>query len=286
MLLHYATMNADNTIVKIEDLSFSYRRHSVFKDVSISLKRNRIYGLLGENGVGKTTLMRIICGMLRPGSGSCKVNGMESSGRNPEMLKEIFYLPEIFVAPHIKVDSFARNNALLYPSFDREAFIRYCDTLEVERDRMFDKMSHGQQKKALIAFSLALNTRLLLMDEPSNGLDIPSKTTLRRLISESITEEKCILISTHQVRDLENIIDPIIILDRAGIILNADIETITSALKFTLTEKHNPEALFSEETISGYAEVLPNTDGVQSKVNLEALFNAALKNKETIKKLF
>lgn len=279
-------MNADNTIVKIEDLSFSYRRHSVFKNVNISLEKNRIYGLLGENGVGKTTLMRIICGMLRPDSGNCRFDGIESSSRNPEILKDLFYLPEIFVAPHIKVDRFAKNNALLYPSFDRGMFIRYCDAFEVERDRMFDRMSYGQQKKALIAFSLALNTRLLLMDEPSNGLDIPSKTTLRKLISESISEGRCIVISTHQVRDLENIIDPIIILDREGIILNADIEKITAELKFTINEKPVPGALFSEETINGYAEVLPNTDGIQSKINLEALFNAALKNKETIKKLF
>lgn len=279
-------MDTNNILVNIENLGFSYKRHKVFKDVSISLQKNRIYGLLGENGVGKTTLMRIICGMLRPGSGSCKVNGTESSDRNPEMLKDIFYLPEIFVAPHTKVNSFASDNALIYPSFDRDLFIRHCDAFEVDRNRYFDKLSHGQQKKALIAFSLALRTRLLLMDEPTNGLDIPSKTTLRRLISESIMEDNAIVISTHQVRDLENIIDPIIILDRDGIVLNADTETITAALKFTLSDRPDPEALFSEETLRGYAEVVPNKDGSQSKVNIEALFNAALKNKETIKKLF
>ena len=139
---------------------------------------------------------------------------------------------------------------------------------------------------ALIAFALALNTRVLLMDEPSNGLDIPSKTTLRRVISECATEDRVIAISTHQVRDLENLIDPIIILDRSGMILNASIEQISEKLLFTMSQEPDPEAYWSENSLSGYYQVIPNRDGMPSRVNLEALFNATLRNKETFKKLF
>ena len=165
-------------------------------------------------------------------------------------------------------------------------FERLCRTFEVDASSRFDRLSQGQQKKALISFALALNTRVLLMDEPSNGLDIPSKTTLRRVISECATEDRVIVISTHQVRDLENLIDPIVILDREGMILNASVEDISKKLLFTTAPTLSPEAYWSESGLNGYYQVLPNRDEAESRVNLEALFNAALKNKETFKTLF
>ena len=202
------------------------------------------------------------------------------------MLSDIYYVPEIFFAPAISVNTFAKSNSLLYPRWDAAQFQKLCLTFEVDPGYRFDKLSHGQQKKALIAFALALNTRILLMDEPSNGLDIPSKTTLRRVISECATEERIIAISTHQVRDLENLIDPVIILDRSGLILNASIEQISEKLLFTMSQELDPEAYWSESSLSGYYQVIPNREGMPSRVNLEALFNAALRNKETFKTLF
>ena len=257
-------MDTNNPVVKIDHLKFNYKKHIVFEDLSLELEAGRIYGLLGE----------------------CTVMGMRSASRNPEMLKDIYFVPELFVAPPISVKRFAQSNSLLYPRWDAAQFEKLCLTFEVDPTYRFDKLSHGQQKKALIAFALALNTRVLLMDEPSNGLDIPSKTTLRRVISECATEDRVIAISTHQVRDLENLIDPIIILDRSGMILNASIEQISEKLLFTMSQEPDPEAYWSENSLSGYYQVIPNRDGMPSRVNLEALFNATLRNKETFKKLF
>lgn len=279
-------MDTKKTVVKIDHLKFNYRKHIVFEDLNLELEPGRIYGLLGENGVGKTTLLRIICGLLHTKSGKCSVDGIPSEKRNPEMLKELYYVPEIFLAPSISVNTFAKSNSLLYPHWDAAQFKRLCQTFEVDPSCRFDKLSHGQQKKALIAFALALNTRILLMDEPSNGLDIPSKTTLRKVISECATEDKLIAISTHQVRDLENLIDPVIILDRSGLIINASIERISEKLLFTMSQNLDPEAYWSESSLSGYYQVVPNREGMPSRVNLEALFNAALRNKETFKALF
>ena len=279
-------MDTNNPVVKIDHLKFNYKKHIVFEDLSLEMEPGRIYGLLGENGVGKTTLLRIICGLLRAKGGSCTVDGIASEKRNPEMLNDIYYVPEIFFAPAISVNTFAKSNSLLYPRWDAAQFQKLCLTFEVDPGYRFDKLSHGQQKKALIAFALALNTRILLMDEPSNGLDIPSKTTLRRVISECATEERIIAISTHQVRDLENLIDPVIILDRSGLILNASIEQISEKLLFTMSQELDPEAYWSESSLSGYYQVIPNREGMPSRVNLEALFNAALRNKETFKTLF
>ena len=265
-------MDTNNPVVKIDHLKFNYKKHIVFEDLSLEMEPGRIYGLLGENGVGKTTLLRTICGLLRAKSGECTVMGMRSASRNPEMLKDIYFVPELFVAPPISVKRFAQSNSLLYPRWDAAQFEKLCLTFEVDPTYRFDKLSHGQQKKALIAFA--------------NGLDIPSKTTLRRVISECATEDRVIAISTHQVRDLENLIDPIIILDRSGMILNASIEQISEKLLFTMSQEPDPEAYWSENSLSGYYQVIPNRDGMPSRVNLEALFNATLRNKETFKKLF
>lgn len=282
----HKVMDSNNPVVKIENLKFNYGKHIVFEDLTLNIEQGRIYGLLGENGVGKTTLLRTICGLLRANSGECTVMGIKSASRNPEMLKNIYFVPELFIAPHISVKRFAQSNSLLYPGWDSSQFERLCQTFEVDASHRFDKLSHGQQKKALIAFALALNTKVLLMDEPSNGLDIPSKTTLRRVISECATEDRVIIISTHQVRDLENLIDPIIILDRTGMIINATIEQISEKLFFTLDNTLDPEAYWSENNLNGYYQVVPNREGMPSRVNLEALFNATLRNKEKFRTMF
>lgn len=279
-------MNDTTPIISIRNLKFNYGRHIVFEDLTLDLEPGRIYGLLGENGVGKTTLLRIICGLLSSRKGMCSVNGFKPSSRNPEMLKDIYYVPEIFITPALSVNTFAKSNSLLYPKYDHTQFTKLCDTFEISPAQRFDKMSHGQQKKALIAFALSLNTRILLMDEPSNGLDIPSKTTLRKVISECSSDSRIIVISTHQVRDLENLIDPVVILDRSGLILNASIEQISEKLYFTLNTARDPEAYWTEESLNGYYQVVPNRDNIPSRVNLEALFNATLRNKEAFRDLF
>jgi ABC-2 type transport system ATP-binding protein len=214
-------------MITLKDLSFSYGKHKVLGNVSMTLEKGKIYGLLGENGVGKSTLLKILSGLLKPERGECTVFGEVPYSRNPSFLQDIFYLPEDFAGENMAVEKYALALGEFYPNFSKERFYRIIGEFDVNPKAKFAKLSHGQQKKAIIAVALSLGTKVLLMDEPSNGLDIPSKAQLRRLIAENASNEQLIIISTHQVKDLENLIDPIIIMDKDGVVMNASIEEIT-----------------------------------------------------------
>lgn len=273
-------------MITIKDLTFYYnKKRPIFDNVSFDMKSG-IYGLLGENGVGKTTLLHMISGLRFPKRGSCKVDIYETCYRNPNMLQKLFFLPEEYQVPTLSVDNFVKLNASFYPNFSEEQFRKYLGEFHVESDRKMTDLSFGQKKKAFIAYALALNTPITLLDEPTNGLDIPSKSQFRKIISSAFSDDKIILISTHQVRDLESLIDPIIILDRNQVLLNNSVEEITRKLKFTHSMTVPQEYLYCEQTMQGYMSVSFNTNGDESTLNIEALFNAVVTNKAKFRELF
>jgi len=273
-------------MIEIQNLSFYYHRNRpIFQDVSFRMK-SEIYGLLGENGVGKTTLLHIISGLLFPKEGACRVAGYQSYNRSPEMLKQIFFLPEEFQAPQVSISEMAKYNSVFYPHFSQQDFESYLQELQVEGDRKVSELSAGQKKKAMIAYGLALNVEYTLLDEPTNGLDIPSKSQFRKILSSVASEDKCIIISTHQVRDLAHLIDPVIILDRNQVLLNNTVEEITQKLLFTQTEHKPEDALYAEQGLQGYTSVSLNPSREESTLNIEILFNAVVNNKQVFKQLF
>jgi ABC-2 type transport system ATP-binding protein len=245
-----------------------------------------IYGLLGENGVGKTTLLHIISGLAFAKEGKCEVLGFDSSARNPKMMNQLYYLPEEFVLPPLTIKEYAKVNSAFYPNFSDEQFNSYLADFHLENDLRLTELSFGQKKKAVIAYAIALNTPITLLDEPTNGLDIPSKAQFRKVIASAFDEDKCIVISTHQVRDLENLIDPIIILDRNQVLLNNSVTEITEKLLFSYTAQKPDNTLYCEQTILGYTAVSENKHKEESSLNIEALFNAVVMNKGKMKELF
>jgi ABC-2 type transport system ATP-binding protein len=273
-------------MIEIKNINFSYGKHMVFDNVTMTLEPGMIYGLLGQNGVGKSTLLKLISGLLKLKNGSCTVNGYLPFKREPSFLSNIYFLPEDFSGPDTIIKTYAKNMGIFYPHFSMDKFESMAKELDVETSAKFTKLSFGQQKKAIISFALATGTEILLMDEPSNGLDIPSKVILRRLIAQNAGEDQIIVISTHQVRDLENLIDPIIILDRGGVLMNESIATISGKLHFGIEPQKNNSALYSEQTLNGYLTVTENKSGLETNVDLEGLFNCTLANKERIKQLF
>ena len=273
-------------MIKIQNLAFSYGKNEVLRNISMELKPGRIYGLLGENGVGKTTLLTLLCGLKKTQTGTIQADGQDPWDRQPSLLQDQYYLPDEVAAVNDKAIGWAKATGVFWPNFKLDRFETILREFEVCPTQKMNAMSAGQLKKTYIAFALACGTRFLYLDEPTNGLDIPSKAQFRSALMKYTAEDSTIVISTHQVRDLENIIDPIIILDRRDVLLNATIEQISEKLFFDYGTTLHPEALYSEQLPGGFIQVLPNTEKADSKVNIEALFNTVHKHKDLVKKLF
>ena len=273
-------------MIKIDNLAFSYGKTEVLRNISMSLEPGRIYGLLGENGVGKTTLLTLLCGLKKTQTGTLAVDGHDPYGREPALLQDQYYLPDEVAPVNDKALAWGKATGKFWPRFSTEKYESILREFEVDPGQKMNAMSNGQLKKTYIAFALASGVRFLYLDEPTNGLDIPSKAQFRSALMKYTAEDATIVISTHQVRDLENIIDPIIILDHRDVLLNASLEQIAEKLYFDYGTTLHPESLYSEQLPGGFIQVLPNTGGRDSKVNIEALFNTVHKHKELVKKLF
>lgn len=273
-------------MIKTENLTFGYKsRRPVLNNISLELGQGHIHGLLGCNGIGKTTLLKLICGIMRPDSGVVRVDGIDPMMRKPEMFAEILIVPEEFDLPNLSLERYAAMMKPFYPRFDYGSMRHYAEELKVNTEDKLHSMSMGQRKKAYIAFALACNARMLLMDEPTNGLDIPSKSIFRRLLASYVDEERMVVISTHQVADVESLLDNIVILDSEGVALAATTTEICAKLKFGRATAES-EVLYTETTIAGDMAVMENREGEDTQLNIELLFNAVTADRAAINNLF
>lgn len=276
-------------MIEVQNLAFGYNRKKLlYKNFSLLLDSGNVYGLLGKNGAGKSTLLKNIVGLLFPAKGSIVVNGFVPKKRQPSFLETIYLIPEEVYVPPLTIKGYRNLFAPFYPGFDSVQFAGYLKELDVKDEGKLNALSFGQQKKFIIAFALACNTQVLILDEPTNGLDIPSKIQFRKLIASIMHEDRTIIISTHQVRDLENLIDRIIFVDNGSLLLNASLTDISDKLCFkTVNEIEDENKVFyAEETLKGISIVQENIAGENSKVNLEQLFNAVTEKPEMIKTIF
>lgn len=273
-------------MIQITNLSYAYGSNVVLRNISFTMKEGKIYGLLGENGVGKTTLLTLLAGLKKPQVGTIVVDGRHPYDREPSFLTDVYYLSDEPSPMNCTAASFVKNFGKFWTNFSSSDFSEIMQIFEMDESQKMNQMSLGQLKKTHLAFALATHSKVILMDEPTNGLDIPSKALFRKAIMKYTSEDSIVIISTHQVRDLENIIDPIIILDHNDVLMNASIAKITSKLFFDYGNEPVEGALYREMIPGGSIQVYPNTDGADSKVNIEALFNATQTHKSLIKNMF
>lgn len=272
-------------MIEISNLTFSYKKDfKLFEELRLTMSKGKIYGLLGKNGAGKSTLLKQIAGLLYPQQGNCRVLNFNPKDRLPGFLQEVFFIPEEFQFPAIKIEDFVRLHAPFYPRFDHSQFEKYLLEFRITPDKKLSALSFGQKKKILVGFGLAANTSLLILDEPTNGLDIPSKSLFRKIIASSLNEDRCMIISTHQVKDIENLIDEIIILDEGKIVFQQDLQHISQKLCFAKVNSTDAEngVLYAEGKLGSFNAIMENHNSFDSQIDMELLFNAVISDSNKI----
>ena len=277
-------------MIEVENLSFSYgrKKSKVLEDFSMKLDKGSVYGLLGKNGTGKSTLLYLMAGLLRPQTGNVLYKGVDVKKRYLDTLQDMFLVPEEFALPNVSLKQYVKLNAPFYPHFSDELLNACLRDFDMNEDIHLGELSMGQKKKAFMCFALATNTSLLMMDEPTNGLDIPSKSQFRKVIASGMSDDKAVIISTHQVRDIDSLLDHVLIMDGSKLLLNESVSTICEKLYFAEQGMNEPTegALYVQPSVQGNSVILPNEYGEDSKLNLEVLFNAMLAERERMKQMF
>lgn len=277
-------------MIKVENLSFTYpkSKHMVLHDFSFSLEAGRVYGLLGRNGAGKSSLLYLITGLLTPKKGKIMYHDINVRSRLPMTLQDMFLVPEEFELPSISLKKYIDLNAPFYPNFSKEDMYKYLHCFEMDMDVNLGALSMGQKKKVFMSFALATNTSLLLMDEPTNGLDIPGKSQFRKFMASGMTDNKTIVISTHQIRDIDKMLDSVMIMDESRVLLNESTVHICEKLCFKESDDRSliDKALFAVPSLHGNSLLLLNEHNEDSDINIELLFNAILAQPQKIANLF
>lgn len=272
-------------MIDINKVSFGYPGYgNLYSNLEFSLPQGNIYGLLGRNGSGKSTLIYLIAGLLRPRKGNILFMGDDTKKREPKTLSNIFILPEEFTLPKYNFKKYVKRYASFYPRFSEETLKTCLSEFDMPYDMPMGELSMGNKKKAYVCFALATNVSLLLLDEPTNGLDIPSKVQFRRAISKTMTEDKSVIISTHQVRDIDNLLDHIIIIDNGKLMLNASTEAITNRYAFDERPMGEPvdDAIYVQRSVNGNKIIMDNNAGTDTPLDLEMLFTATVDGKISI----
>jgi len=273
-------------MIKIEELIYHYpKQPKLFDNLSLQLASGSIVGLLGKNGAGKTTLLKLISGLTFPLSGKISVLNNVASKRSPELLQNIFFVSEDYYLPSVTIFEYCRGNCIFYPNFDKDMLQRIIQEFELCNEDHLDKLSQGQRKKFFIAFALATRCKLLVLDEPTNGLDIPSKVLFRKIVASVLTDDQLVIISTHQVKDVENLIDQIVVIDQGKIIFNENTATISGSVSFSETSHLNHKnILYSEQVPGGYKVITPK-NGMETSVDIELLFSAVTNGKQIMQQV-
>ena len=277
-------------MIRIENISFAYRRgrKQVFRNFHADLNLGGIYGLLGKNGSGKSTLLQLMAGLISPSEGRILLDDKDMRNRSVTSLQKLFLVPEEFSMPAVSLDQYVRYMAPFYPRFSAETLKRALDCFELSEDLHLERLSMGQRKKAFVSFALAANTEWLLLDEPTNGLDIPGKSQFRKILVQEMNDERGVIISTHQVLDVEHLLDHVLVIDQGQMLLQKSVEEICEILSFVRTSE--PEvlrrAIYQMPSLQGMSALLPNDDGRESSLDLELLFNALMEKREEVCRLF
>lgn len=264
-------------MITLQDVSFGYDNGQLlFDHLDLQIPSGQIHGILGLNGAGKSSLLHLLQGLRYSAKGEISVYGTKPDARSVYFLQDSFLLAEEVHQFDTSIKKFVDQYSPYYPKFSTDSFLKILNEFELERSSHLGKMSMGQRKKAMIAFALATQTKVLLMDEPTNGLDIPSKKQFRKILSHIITKDRTFIVSTHQMRDLHSLIDNVIVIQHGKIIFNQSIQSILDHLHFSLDRQKidASDVIYHERVPGGYLHIRPRQSSESFEPDLEVLFNA------------
>ena len=263
-------------MIQIQDMSFGYKssKKSVLSNVNLQLNPGSIVGLLGKNGTGKTTLLNLITGQLFAKEGVITIDDENVKTKSKSILEKLYFIPEELNVPSLSLENFIKLYSPFYKDYSQEVMDECMREFDLKyENKSLNKLSMGTKKKVMICFAIATNVPYLLMDEPTNGLDIPSKRIFRKLINSHMSEDRTIVISTHQVHDVEKMIDHIVIIGERGLIINDTIDGVSE--KYTFGTMPKGEVLYSEKSIEGNLCMARRKESEEeTPVSLELLFEA------------
>ena len=211
-------------ILECQKLTKKYGNFFALSNVDLSLERGKIVGLLGPNGSGKTTLIKLANGLLTPSDGHIMINGLEPG---PATKKIVSYLPDhSFFNGHMKVKHLMAYYADFYRNFSTERALKMLDALEIDKDKRLNALSKGAQEKVQLVLVMSRDADLYILDEPIGGVDPAARDYILRTILSNYSENSTVLISTHLITDIEQVLDHVIFLQNGQISLNTSVDEI------------------------------------------------------------
>lgn len=261
-------------MISIDNLTFKYRHGATaLKDISTDIDPG-IHLLMGENGAGKTTLLNIIAGTLYPTSGRLNIDGYNPIERSTEFLESIFLLEENMHVPARTINEWAAIHGCFYPRFNAGLLRDNLTEMDLTGNEPLADLSLGLAKKSRLAYALSLGVDILMLDEPTNGIDITARKAIRNMIARSTGDDTTVIIATHSVQDFETLFDGIIMLHRAKLVFNMSTWQIGERLAFDVNPMPAFKPLYQEIEDGLYRSILPNPDSIESKVNIPLLYRS------------
>ena len=261
-------------MVRFDAVAFGYGKRPLFEGLSFVAEAGSTVGLLGLNGAGKTSLLKLAAGALFPAAGRVEVFGRDIGSRSAAALADVCFVPEDPWAPPVSAETWAKRFGVFRPAMDRALFFSLLEEFTVDRAENVGKLSYGQRKKFAVAAALSSGARAVLLDEPTNGLDIPSKAQFRRALALAASEERAIVVSTHQARDLESLLDPIVIIHEGRMLFTLSANTISDRFSVArLDSLEGRPVVHAERDALGWTALLAEGGG---GADLETIFSAAI----------
>lgn len=221
-------------MIQCSGLYKKYNRKVALENVSVTLEKGKIYAFLGPNGSGKTTFMKILANLTEQSKGTVLFDGESLTVKSRA---EIAYLPtESHAYPFMTVDDFGKYYAYFFKDFDRNRFKDWVERMQIPFQTPFKVLSSGMDKKVRVAATLARSAELLILDEPFNGVDLLAREEIEKMILESMTEEKTVILSSHLVEEVESYIDFALFFRHGSLIATEDVEKMRQESGKSLTD--------------------------------------------------